>query len=235
MTDLLALLDHDGDRAILKGAGTPVEDVLAHLEGGATPADVATRSGIEAAEIVAALAFGALGDGAGPPLVRSGPSRPGLVGALELDALRPLLPRATEPARLALAAGLLQMYDFWDASHDAAQRADDLGEPHTAAYWHGIAHRREPDFGNASYWFRRVGKHAIFPALGAAAAARIRDHDGRTPAEAGRVVRGGAWDPLAFLVACRSALPGSPAEALARRLQACEMAAVLGASLAATT
>ena len=61
--------------------------------------------------------------------------------------------------RLALAAGLLQIHDFWDASHEAAQEADDLGERDFSAYWHGIAHRREPDAGNASYWFRRVGRH----------------------------------------------------------------------------
>ena len=61
--------------------------------------------------------------------------------------------------RLALAAGLLQIHDFWDASHDAAQRADDQGEREFSAYWHGIAHRREPDAGNAAYWFRRVGRH----------------------------------------------------------------------------
>ena len=61
--------------------------------------------------------------------------------------------------------GLLQVHDFWDASHEAAQQADDLGERDFSAYWHGIAHRREPDAGNAAYWFRRVGRHPVFTPL----------------------------------------------------------------------
>ena len=40
-------------------------------------------------------------------------------------AVFPSMPHRT---RLCLAAGLLQIHDFWDASHDAAQRADDQGD-----------------------------------------------------------------------------------------------------------
>ena len=89
-------------------------------------------------------------------------------------AVFPSMPHRT---RLNLAAGLLQIHDFWDASHDAAQRADDLGERDFSAYWHGITHRREPDAGNAAYWFRRVGKHAVFKPLAEAGKALL-DQDG---------------------------------------------------------
>ncbi len=98
-------------------------------------------------------------------MVQVRPSRPGLTGTLTEVNLASLLPGSDRKGRLALAAGLLQILDFWDPSHHAAQEADDLGRAAFSAYWHGIAHRREPDPGNASYWFRRVGRHAIFPVL----------------------------------------------------------------------
>ena len=43
-------------------------------------------------------------------------------------------------------------------SHEISQ---DLPSPE-GSFWHGIMHRREADFGNSKYWFRKVGQH---PAL----------------------------------------------------------------------
>ena len=61
----------------------------------------------------------------------------------------------------AIKSGLLLWNDALDESHNISQG---LGNQ-TGSYWHGIMHRREPDYSNSKYWFRRVGTHPIFPAL----------------------------------------------------------------------
>ncbi len=52
--------------------------------------------------------------------------------------------------------------------------ADDLNGAHRifqddpsdlGSYWHGVMHRREGDFDNARYWFRRAGRLPIFHRL----------------------------------------------------------------------
>jgi hypothetical protein len=139
-----------------------------------------------------------------------------------------LLPGASRVSRLALAAGLLQVLDFWDQSHHAAQEADDLGEPRFSAYWHGIAHRREPDAGNAAYWFRRVGRHALFPPLAEAAQPILQEEGGEQTSA--KLIGSGGWNALAMIDLCTAARPGSPQETLARRLQRIEMQLLLDAT-----
>ena len=148
-----------GEARLRGGSALPVAEIIGRLEAG----ESAGISELAAADLLASLAFAALGgdDALGPALIQQAPPRPRLKTALEEPAVAKLLPGASRPARLALAAGLLQIHDFWDSSHEAAQAADDLGERGFSAYWHGIAHRREPDAGNAAYWFRRVGRHAV--------------------------------------------------------------------------
>ncbi len=77
---------------------------------------------------------------------------------LSRDALT-LFPRARHGQ--AALAGLLLRAGCWTESHNVAQNIDTV----EGSYWHAILHRMEPDSFNASYWFRRVGKHAIFPSL----------------------------------------------------------------------
>lgn len=63
-----------------------------------------------------------------------------------------------EDAANAALAGLWLYHDFFDESHALS---DALGT-REGYYWHAILHRREPDAGNAGYWFRKVGRHPIF-------------------------------------------------------------------------
>jgi hypothetical protein len=117
-----------------------------------------------------------------------------------------LLPGARAPE--AASSGLWLYFSCFDESH---ARSQDL---HTAegSFWHAILHRREPDPGNAGYWFRRVGRHPIFPTLQEEARA-IGGYD-----------IGREWDPIQFISFCESARnrPGSQDEMTARRIQLAE-------------
>jgi hypothetical protein len=114
----------------------------------------------------------------------------------EIRALDP----GRDPASQAVQAGLLLWNDDLDGCHSIAQElSDEFG-----AYLHGIMHRREPDYGNAKYWFRRVGEPPLFPALRAAALELLRDQKGlehyRTPLDSRQ-----SWDPFLMVDWCESA------------------------------
>ena len=58
-------------------------------------------------------------------------------------------------------AALWLLNNFLEESHEISQEIDSI----TGAFWHGIMHRREPDPGNAKYWFRQVGNHPVINQL----------------------------------------------------------------------
>lgn len=101
-------------------------------------------------------------------------------------------------------AALWLAFNFLDASHRLSQEI----ETRTGSYWHGIMHRREPDFGNSKYWYRRVGRHPIFPAL--ADAARTSLESGAEPGLPEPVrLPTGDWDPFWFVDLCERAYRGT--------------------------
>jgi hypothetical protein len=226
------LVLRDGESS-LQSNGMAVSEIVSRLEAG-VPAGRLVPAAVPApADLIAALAHSALGDdeSLGPSLLKAKPPRPRLLNGLSEPSLAGLFLGAAHRLRLALASGLLQVHDFWDASHEAAQRADDLGEPAFAAYWHGIAHRREPDAGNAAYWFRRVPEHAVYKPLAEAARPLLEAHGDSQLA--GRLVPGGAWSSSAMIDLCVEARSGTPQETIARRLQRLEMWLLLEATFSA--
>ena len=76
-----------------------------------------------------------------------------------------LMAAGTFPERIAVAAGLHLFYDDLDGSHSLSQTVEGRGKNHNGDYWHAIMHRREPDYDNAKYWFRRVGAHPVMTEL----------------------------------------------------------------------
>ena len=125
-------------------------------------------------------------------------------------------------------AGLWLRFDFLDESHAISQ---EIKTP-TGGFWHGIMHRREPDYDNAKYWFHRVGEHAVFARLCASVkvAASLRDTNasfGETrPLCADRaadfLLTQAEWDPFRFIDLVAAAARGKSSQQFCRELQRLE-------------
>ena len=104
----------------------------------------------------------------------------------------------------AIKSGLLLWNDALDESHNISQELTNQ----TGSYWHGIMHRREPDYSNAKYWFGRVGTHPIFPQLRERALAILNE----TPEPSDALARiaqtietEAQWDAYQFIDWCQAA------------------------------
>jgi hypothetical protein len=152
------------------------------------------------------------------PYLGPGP-RPGVEPLRSLEAkLRAVLGDASHPsARLARALVLL-WHDHLDAAHRIAQEVESAD----GSYVHGVMHRREPDYGNAKYWFRRVGQHPCFDKLAERAVALLRAGP-HADLERSLTPRG-QWDPFAFIDACEEAAGRSAGAPLVQTLRAIQKA-----------
>lgn len=98
------------------------------------------------------------------------------------------------PAFALVRGGLLYALDDLDGGHRIFQEASgDL-----SAYWHGMMHRREGDFDNARYWFRRAGPLPFFGAL-----------HGRASPDSPQMAKQPNWDPYLLAGQCEQARFGA--------------------------
>jgi hypothetical protein len=126
----------------------------------------------------------------------------------------------------AVLAGLLQMNDYLVESHNHSQDIQGEGQDVNGDYWHGIMHRREPDYGNGKYWFRRVGPHPCFELLPALAGQAFDECNSSAAADwKHRVSGSNSWDGAAFIDLCQAAERSSDSEltTAAKRIQWAEM------------
>jgi hypothetical protein len=163
------------------------------------------------ARLAAESRMNPLGPGSPNQAVRSS------LNALTVEAaFAPLAIRDRDMATACL-AGLWLYHNFLDEAHEISQTLDTP----TGGYWHGLVHRREPDFDNAKYWFRRVGRHPGFELLQKAAVEMVS----ASPPQGSAVflMTQPAWDPFAFVDLCAECAAGtSPHELLCRQIQQLE-------------
>src|SRR5438046_5365735 len=137
------------------------------------------------------------------PLVELNRKLDGFIQATQLaPGLQPLIRSAA-----------LLWHDHLDESHAISQNIHNA----EGSFLHAIMHRREPDYGNAKYWFHRVGQHASFAGIASQAQCVLEGKGGRGLAS--KLVPHGCWDPFAFVDACEAAAAQTPADATAQVLR----------------
>ena len=120
------------------------------------------------------------------PSLGAGPVDPALTSLLSQPENARLLGDTPQHRQQACRSGLWLLAGDLDRSHTISQ---DINDPE-GSFWHGIMHRREGDFGNSKYWFRRVGNHPVFQQIAEQAPTY--------------------HDPFAFVDACSSANDDDP-------------------------
>lgn len=142
--------------------------------------------------------------------------RPALAALTIEKAFVPYQLIVADMARACL-AGIWLYHDFLEESHQISQSIGTTA----GNYWHGIMHRREPDFSNSKYWFHRVGEHPIFASLREVAAKLAAANAAHESTAFLRQQK--KWDPFAFIDLCEACVNRrAPAEQLCRQIQQAE-------------
>jgi hypothetical protein len=164
-----------------------------------------------------------------------------VVKALARVCAEGLLPAGAKVARAALTAGLLTQHDHFDAAHAAAQSVEGEGQPPLGDHWHAILHRREPDYGNARYWYRQLGQAPAFAPLATwvsrFAPSECATSHSEIDAWRRRLVVGDVWQPFAMIdlcAACANRPATDPLVRFAAEVQAREMGYLLAETLRGT-
>ncbi len=150
-------------------------------------------------------------------------------GTLSVPALNKELDRAFEstklpPERSELIRSLLLLWhDHLDESHTISQSI----ETADGSFLHAMMHRREPDYWNAKYWWRRVGAHPAFPEIAKRVETLLPQNGAKVLAQ--KLVPNGKWDASAFVDACEAAATSKDAKQteLLRAIQRIEFEVLL--------
>lgn len=145
-------------------------------------------------------------------------SRPGTLAQTDLNrALDELFRRHKKPKKAELIRALLLLWhDHLDASHVISQGIENLD----GSLVHGIMHRREPDYWNSQYWFRRVGHHPCFADL----ARRVNASPAVDAELAAQLMPRDIWDPFAFVDAVAAAASKPTTDLRHQQLRAVQQA-----------
>lgn len=88
-----------------------------------------------------------------------------LLDGLTVDGICPPEERTDDELAQCCLSGLWLGCNYLERAHVVTQGLHSS----SARYWHALMHRREPDYGNSAYWFRKAAEHTqssvLFPSL----------------------------------------------------------------------
>ncbi len=127
-------------------------------------------------------------------------------------------------------SGLHLLNDSLDHAHRLAMSSgvSARNTRSTLDYWHGIMHRREPDYSNSKYWFHRVGDHPIFADVLDGAKEAVDDAVPTDDPVRATIERLDEWDPFRFIDLCAAdGQDRGDGHALLRAIQLSEISRLL--------